>query len=80
MPVRINSQDKARLTVDEVAIKALTRRYESNFKVFKRINDDDYVKKRVLDWIFDEVLRDQQRPQSPTQNRALSSAAPDALQ
>ena len=65
--VRINSQDKARLTVDEVAIKALTRRYESNFKVFKRINDDDYVKKRVLDWIFDEVLRDQQRPQSPTQ-------------
>ena len=57
--VRINSPDKARLTVDDVASEAFTRRHKTNFNIYKRFSDDDYVRNRILDWIFHEVLRDQ---------------------
>ena len=56
--VRINSPDKARLTVDDVASEAFTRRHKINFNIYKRFSDDDYVRNRILDWIFDEVLKD----------------------
>ncbi|MCY3781780.1 MAG: hypothetical protein OXG78_15810 [Chloroflexi bacterium] len=56
--VRINPPDKARLTVNDVASEAFTRRHKTNFNIYKRFSDDDYVRNRTLDWIFDEVLRD----------------------
>ena len=56
--VRINPPDKARLTVNDVATDAFTRRHKVNFNIFKRFSDDEYVKRRILDWIFDEVLND----------------------
>ena len=56
--VRINPTDKARLTVNEVATEAFTRRHKINFNIYKRFSDDEYVKNRILDWIFDEVLKD----------------------
>ncbi len=56
--VRINPTDKARLTVNEVATEAFTRRHKINFSIYKRFSDDEYVKNRILDWIFDEVLKD----------------------
>ena len=59
--VRINPPDKARLTVDDVATDAFTRRHKINFNIYKRFSDDPYVKNRILDWIFDEVLKDKRR-------------------
>jgi hypothetical protein len=55
--VRINPLDKARLTVDDVTLTTIAELYRSNFEFYKRVNDDEHVKKLVLDWIFDEVLR-----------------------
>ena len=65
--IRTNPPDKARLTVNDVATDAITRRHATNFKIYQRFSDDDYVKSRILDWIFDEVLKEKQHPQSPTQ-------------
>ena len=56
--VRINPPDKARLAVDDVASEAFTRRHKTNFNIYRRFSDDDYVRNRILDWIFDEVLKD----------------------
>ena len=58
--VRINPPDKARLTVNDVATDAFTRRHKINFNIYKRFSDDSYVKNRILDWIFDEVLKERQ--------------------
>ena len=55
--VRINAPDKARLTVDDVALKTITDLYKTNFDFYKRVNDDPYVQKFVLNWVFDEVLK-----------------------
>ena len=55
--VRINPPDKARLTVNDVALEAFTRRHKTNFNIFKRITDDEFVRTRILDWINDEVQR-----------------------
>ena len=59
--VRINPPDKARLTVNDVAGEAFTRRHKTNFNIFKRFSDDEYVRNRILDWIFDEVQRELSR-------------------
>ncbi|MCB9457017.1 MAG: hypothetical protein H6671_13600 [Anaerolineaceae bacterium] len=56
--VRINPPDKARLTVDDVALTAIAELYKSNFNFYKRVNDDAHVKQFVLDWVFEEVLRE----------------------
>ena len=53
--IRINPPDKARPTVDDAVIDAITRRYKSHFKFFKRVNDDPFVKGFLLDWFFDEL-------------------------
>ena len=55
--IRINPPDKARPTVDDAVIEAITRRYKSHFKFFKRVNDDPNVKAFLLDWLFDELLK-----------------------
>jgi type I restriction enzyme, R subunit len=56
--VRINAPDKARLTVDDVALMTIRDLYKTNFDFYKRVNDDQYVQKFVLDWVFDEVLKE----------------------
>lgn len=53
--IRINPPDKARPTVDDAVIDAITKRYRSHFKFFKRVNDDPFVKSFLLDWFFDEL-------------------------
>ncbi|MCY3797106.1 MAG: DEAD/DEAH box helicase family protein [Chloroflexi bacterium] len=53
--IRINPPDKARPTVDDAVIDAITKRYKSHFKFFKRVNDDPFVKGFLLDWFFDEL-------------------------
>ena len=53
--IRINPPDKARPTVDDAVIAAITKRYKSHFKFFKRVNDDPFVKGFLLDWFFDEL-------------------------
>jgi len=53
--IRINPPDKARPTVDGAVIDAITKRYKSHFKFFKRVNDDPFVKGFLLDWFFDEL-------------------------
>ena len=53
--IRINPPDKARPTVDDAVIAAITKRYKSHFKFFKRVNDDPNVKGFLLDWLFDEL-------------------------
>ena len=55
--VRINPPDKARLAVNDVATQAFTRRHKTNFNIYKRFSDDEYVRNRILDWINDEVQR-----------------------
>ena len=55
--IRINPPDKARPTVDDAVIAAITKRYKSHFKFFKRVNDDPNVKGFLLDWLFDELLK-----------------------
>ncbi len=55
--IRINPPDKARPTVDDAVIAAITKRYKSHFKFFKRVNDDPNVKNFLLDWLFDELLK-----------------------
>lgn len=59
--VRINPPDKAQLTVNDVASEGFTRRHKTNFNIFKRFSDDEYVRSRILDWIFDEVQRELSR-------------------
>lgn len=60
--IRINPPDKARPTVDDAVIAAITKRYKSHFKFFKRVNDDPNVKDFLLDWLFDELLKDDDEP------------------
>ena len=55
--IRINPPDKARPTVDDAVIAAITKRYQSHFKFFKRVNDDPFVKGFLLDWLFDDLLK-----------------------
>ena len=55
--IRINPPDKARPTVDDAVIAAITKRYKSHFKFFKRVNNDPNVKGFLLDWLFDELLK-----------------------
>ena len=55
--VRINPPDKARLTVNDVATEAFTRRHKINFNIYKRFSDDPYVKNRILDWIYDNLSK-----------------------
>ena len=57
--IRINPPDKARPTVDDAVIDAITKRYKSHFKFFKRVNDDPFVKSFLLDWFFDELQHGQ---------------------
>lgn len=54
--ISINSRDKARLTVDDVAMSTITEMYKTNFDFYHRVNGDDFVKSFVLDWIFDQVM------------------------
>ncbi len=60
--IRINPPDKARPTVDDAVIAAITKRYKSHFKFFKRVNDDPNVKGFLLDWLFDELLKRDDEP------------------
>lgn len=55
--IRVNPEDKARLTVNDVALKTIAELYRSNFKFYKRVNDDERVKDLVLGWVFDEVIK-----------------------
>ncbi len=55
--IRINPPDKARPTVNDAVIAAITRRYKSHFKFYKRVNDDQFVKSFLLDWFFDELRK-----------------------
>ena len=55
--VRTNPLDKARLTVDEVATAGFTRRHATNFRVYRRISDDEHVRNRILDRIFEAVVK-----------------------
>lgn len=55
--IRINPPDKARPTVDDAVIAAITRRYRSHFKFFKRVSDDRNVRQFLLDWLFDELRK-----------------------
>ena len=56
--IRINPADKARPTVSDAVIDAITRRYKSDFTFFHRVNDDPYVKEFLITWIFDELQRE----------------------
>ena len=56
--IRANSPEKARLTIDDIATQAFAKRYDQNVNVYRRFSDDEYVRKRFLDWIADEVLKD----------------------
>ncbi len=60
--IRINPPDKARPTVDDAVIAAITKRYKSHFKFFKRVNDDPNVKGFLLDWLFDELMKRDDEP------------------
>ena len=55
--VRTNPLDKARLTVDEVARSGFTRRHATNFRVYQRFSDDEHVRNRILDGIFEAVVK-----------------------
>ncbi len=55
--IRINPPDKARVTVDEVAIRSINERWKSHFNFYKRVNDDPYVKDFLLGWIFDQLRK-----------------------
>lgn len=55
--IRINTPQKARLTVDDTVMTKILDWYRSDFNFYKRITDDEHVKKLVLDLVFESVIR-----------------------
>jgi type I restriction enzyme, R subunit len=50
--VRVNTPENARLTFDYVVTDRLQDMVETDFKLYKRINDDQEFSKFFLDWLF----------------------------
>ena len=49
--------DKARITVNDVATAGFTRRHATNFRIYQRFSDDEHVRNRILDGIFEAVVK-----------------------
>ncbi len=55
--IRTNSPDKARLTVNDIATTAFTRRHQRNFNFYRRFSDDEHFRNRILGGIFEAVVK-----------------------
>jgi len=55
--IRVNSPENARLTFDYVVTDRLQDMVETNFKLYKRINDDREFSNFFLGWLFDRFRK-----------------------
>jgi type I restriction enzyme R subunit len=55
--VRVNTPENARLTFDYVVTDRLQDMVETNFKLYKRINDDQEFSKFFLGWLFERFRK-----------------------
>jgi len=55
--VRGNTAENARLTFDQVVGDRLQEMVETNFKFYKRVNDEPAFAKFFLDWLFDRFRK-----------------------
>jgi type I restriction enzyme R subunit len=55
--VRVNTPENARLTFDYVVTDRLQDMVETNFKLYKRLNDDREFSKFFLGWLFDRFRK-----------------------
>ena len=55
--LRVNTRENARLTFDHVANDTLQDMIDTNFKFYKRTNDDAEFAKVFFDWLFERVVK-----------------------
>ena len=55
--IRVNTPENARLTFEHVASDTLQDMMDTNFKFYKRANDDEDFAKLFFDWLFERVVR-----------------------
>jgi type I restriction enzyme R subunit len=55
--IRANTPENARLTFDHVVTDRLQEMVDTNFKFYKRINDDRDFSRFFLDWLFERFRR-----------------------
>ena len=56
--VTVNDEANARLTFDQVAGEKFAKLIDSNFSLYKTVNDDDSLRRRFFDLLFDVFMRD----------------------
>ena len=54
----VNDEANARLTFDQVAGEKFAKLIDSNFSLYKTVNDDDSLRRRFFDLLFDVFMRD----------------------
>jgi type I restriction enzyme R subunit len=55
--VRVNTRENARLTFEHVANDTLQDMIDTNFKFYKRANDDMEFARLLFDWLFERIAR-----------------------
>ncbi len=55
--IRVNTPENARLTFEHVANDTLQDMMDTNFKFYKRANDDEDFAKMFFDWLFERVVK-----------------------
>lgn len=55
--LQVNTRENARLTFNHVAFDTLQDMIEVNFEFYKRVNDDPELAKRLLDLLFENLVR-----------------------